>query len=404
MNRPRKPGALQGLVLITAQLFSMLGAVLIAPMLSTMMKEFQATPGAEVLVPMLLTAPSLLLAFFSPVAGILGGRIGHRNLFLSALLIYGLTGMAPLFLTSLYGILASRLLLGAAEAALVTTAMVLLGAYFAGDERQKWVSYHMVVTPWAGAIIVAASGALGSLNWRYIFAMYGISLIVFLVALFAIREPKSDAAAMPEAEGAPVNLPAGDVPVPFAWRSLVHLGFIAVPGSVAFYIAPTQLSFLLDAVGASSPQVSATATAIALAVAPVGAFLTRRLRFLTAGRVLGLGFVAMAIGLLAMALGKSSAFITAGFVLQQIGGGIMIVTAISYVLAISSAEDRGKFSGYWWFIYTLAQFFAPPILVGLQRLLGGTTPAVVASALLLLVYSSWVFSSRLLARNIVIRQ
>lgn len=404
MNSTPKPGALQGLVLITAQLFSMLGAVLIAPMLSIMMKEFKTTPGVEVLVPMLLTAPSLLLAFLSPVVGFFGGRIGHRNLFLSALLVYGLTGMAPMFITSLYGILASRLLLGAAEAVLVTTAMVLLGAYFAGDERQKWVSYHMVVTPWAGAIIVAASGALGNLNWRYVFAMYGISLIVFLVAFFAIREPVSNAAAASAAQDAAADMPPGDVPVPFSWRSAVHLGFIAIPGSVAFYIAPTQLSFLLDAVGASRPQVSATATAIALAVAPLGAFLTRRLRFLTAGRILGAGFVAMAIGLLAMALGKNSVLITAGFVLQQIGGGMMIITAIGYVLSTSSAEDRGKFSGYWWFIYTLTQFFAPMIMVGLRRAFGGITPAVVAAALLLLVYSCWLFRSRLLARKMVMHQ
>jgi MFS family permease len=104
------PGARQALVLISAPLFAMLGALLVAPLLSTIEASYRGTPHADVLVPMLLTAPALFLALLSPVAGLVGERLGPRRLLLWSLGVYGLLGMAPIFLKSLYAILASRLL------------------------------------------------------------------------------------------------------------------------------------------------------------------------------------------------------------------------------------------------------------------------------------------------------
>lgn len=399
----RRPGRVQGLVLITAPMFSLLGAVLIAPMLSVMLKEFRDTPHAETLVPLLLTAPALLLACLAPVAGILGDRFGYRRLLLTSLVLYGVTGMAPLLLSSLAAILLSRLLLGVAEAGLVTAAMVLLGSYFSGDERQKWIAYQGVATPWCGAGIIAASGVLGSLNWRYVFAMYGLSLVIFLVGLFAIKNPAEYA--RPGGRDAAVShdTPSNGDFTRFSWKVALLIGGIAIPGSIAFYLGPTQLSFLLEATGHPDPRAGATATAIALLISPLAAYLTRKFTHLNVGTVLGFGFLMIALGLASMALGTTIGMITAGYVVQQMGGGIMLITAINYVLGLSAPQDRGKFSGFWWFIYTLAQFFAPLVVVGLHELFGGTAPAILATSVLLVVFSAWLFMSEPLACRVVVR-
>ncbi|MDA8348488.1 MAG: MFS transporter, partial [Pseudomonadota bacterium] len=82
--------------------------MLMAPLLPTMLASFHAAPYAQVLVPLLLTAPALLLALFAPFAGLVAGRVGTRRLLLVSLSLYGIAGTAPMYLRTLETILSSR--------------------------------------------------------------------------------------------------------------------------------------------------------------------------------------------------------------------------------------------------------------------------------------------------------
>ncbi len=395
----RTAGTAQGLALVTAPLFSMLGAVLIAPLLATMFAEFKDTPYANVIVPLLLTAPALFLALMSPLTGILGDKIGARKVLLCSLAVYGFAGMAPLFLDSLYSILASRLLLGIAEAGLVTASMSLLSNYFQGDKRQKWIAYQMVVLPWAGAIIMGLAGVLADIEWRLAFSMYSLSFLTLFFGLFVLYDPK------PEDEiSAPVTpTEIEDTPTtqPLTWKLMLHFAVIAVPGSIAFYTAPTQLAFLLDAHGFSNPSTSANITAIGLVISAAGALVTRKLTHIPAGKVLTLGFSLMGIGLILMAQGGNVPTIATGLVLQQVGGGAMLVTAMTYLLSFASVTERGKFSGFWWFTYTLAQFFTPLVLSGLQAITGSRITAITVIGAAIVVYCTWLLSNKSMLRAVV---
>ena len=138
-NRP------QGIVLLFVPVFIMLGPVLISPIVGTLFQHFNGQSYARVLVPLLLTAPALCLALCSPIAGKLANRIGGKKVLVGSLAFYGLMGAAPMLVDSLYGMLASRLLLGVAEAGIITGSMVLTAAYFNGDERQKWIAYQRIL-------------------------------------------------------------------------------------------------------------------------------------------------------------------------------------------------------------------------------------------------------------------
>jgi len=97
-----------------------LGAVLLVPVLPKMQDHFAAVPGAKTLVPVVLTVPALALALLAPFADVIVDRLGRVRLLVGATAVYALFGTAPLWLDSLGAIVISRMLVGIAEAAIMT--------------------------------------------------------------------------------------------------------------------------------------------------------------------------------------------------------------------------------------------------------------------------------------------
>jgi MFS family permease len=397
MTHPRVAGAPQGIILILVPLFAMLGAVLMAPILATMQAYFKDTPHADVLVPMLLTTPALCLALLSPFAGMLGDRIGARPIALWSLGLYAIAGTSPMYLPSLYWIFASRLLVGVAEAGLVASSMVLLSAYFNGDERQKWIAYQNAALPWIAALLIGITGRLGNLSWRVTFAMYALSLLVLIAAIRYLFEPSQSigrAAEQAAERASGLRLPP--------WRPLLRIIAIAVPGSIAFYAAPIELAFLLELQGQTAPSTSANVTAVCLVIGPFGALLSRKLTHLSVGKVLAIAMSTMGVGLIVMAVSRNVPSLAVGMVIQQMGGGLMLVTGMTYVLSLAKPHERGLYSGAWWFFYMLSQFVTPVVMSALLALTGTRTSSVIVAGVLILATCVWLLFAGALRRAVVV--
>ncbi|MFF5365405.1 hypothetical protein ACFY4I_39465 [Streptomyces scabiei] len=65
-----------------------LAVTLISPMVPQMRRHFTATPGADVLAPMVLIAPALSLTLASPFTGLLADRIDRKRFLLIAMACY----------------------------------------------------------------------------------------------------------------------------------------------------------------------------------------------------------------------------------------------------------------------------------------------------------------------------
>ena len=98
----------------------------LAPTLPTLMEHFKNVPYASVLVPMLLTAPSICIALLAPVAGVITDRYGRRRLLLVSLALYGFGGVLPFLVDSFTVVLTGRLFIGVAEAGILTTSTALM--------------------------------------------------------------------------------------------------------------------------------------------------------------------------------------------------------------------------------------------------------------------------------------
>src|SRR5215218_7173724 len=229
----RPAGLPQALVLLLFSCLAVLGAVLLAPVLPSIEDAFAGTPGVEALTPIVLTAPALVIGLTAMIAGRIVDRVGRKRLLVSALVVYAFVGTAPLWLPSLPLIVASRVLLGLTEAAIMTCCTTLLADYFHGSQREKYFGLQVVFTTVAATIFFGVGGALGAANWRTPFWLYVVSLPLAVAAAKLVWQPAPRAQAAARTE----KLPA----VP--WRQFGAPVVVSLLGGLIFYVLIVQLSF-----------------------------------------------------------------------------------------------------------------------------------------------------------------
>ncbi|MFD9042158.1 MFS transporter [Streptomyces bottropensis] len=273
-----------------------LGAVLIAPVLPKMQEHFAAVPGAKTLVPVVLTVPALALALLAPFAGVIVDRLGRVRLLIGATLLYALLGTAPLWLDSLGVIVISRVLLGIVEAAIMICCTTLIGDYYSGRTRERYLALQTMCASISATAFFVIGGALGSAGWRAPFWIYAVGLLLAPAMALTLSKPRLAGDAAPE-------VPGGEKKQ-FPVRRLAGICALTVFGAMVFYTVPVEMSYLLDDLGVKSPGVIGLATAIASAATVIGSIAFTRLSGGAAGR-LPLVFAVCAAGFLVIALANS---------------------------------------------------------------------------------------------------
>ena len=152
----RKAGAAQAIPLLTTIQLPVVPIMALAPNLPLLFRHFADTPGKEFLIPMIITLPSLGIVLLGPVAGLLADRWGRRRLMLWALALFAIAGCAPVFLDDLRAILGAQVLLGVAEAVIITNCNTLLGDYFEEAERNRWLGIQSIIGPVFAATALTA--------------------------------------------------------------------------------------------------------------------------------------------------------------------------------------------------------------------------------------------------------
>ncbi len=170
------PGTAQGILLGLFSLVAVAANVLLAPVLPSIVAHFAPLdPNAEAKVVLAMAAPSLMVAVSASFIGILIDRIGRRSLLIISLFLYGLVGISPAFIQNLDYLVASRFLLGIFEAGVMATSTTLIGDYFEGKERQKWLIMQTVFIAVSGIPLILTGGALGQIGWNMPFVVYGLA-------------------------------------------------------------------------------------------------------------------------------------------------------------------------------------------------------------------------------------
>lgn len=130
-----------------------------------------------------------MIALLGIFAGRLIDRVGRRGPLVAGCLLYGIAGTAPLFLGSLTAIIASRLVLGIAEAGLITISATLLADYWDERGRRLWLTAQGVSGPFLSSAVIAASGYLATREWNAVFNLYWLAFPLAFACWFVLPEP-----------------------------------------------------------------------------------------------------------------------------------------------------------------------------------------------------------------------
>lgn len=362
------------LLLMAGACLPILGAVLIAPVLPQMHDHFADVPGVDVLVPMALTVPALALALLAPFAGVLVDRLGRKGLLVTATLVYAVLGTAPLWLDSLVAIVASRALVGVTEAAIMTCCTTLLGDYYSGRQRDRYLAMQTMCAAISATAFFALGGVAGSAGWRVPFWAYAVSLLLAPAMAAFLPRP------LPHQTGAHHTVSEPRTRRSFPWRPLAGTCALTVFGAVLFYTLQVEMAFLLDDMGVSDSGVIGLATAITSAAIVAGSAL-----FAKAGRNpqawLPTAFGLCALGFTVVWLSPNPVVLTLGAVITCLGGGIMLPSLLTLAMSKLDYADRGRGTGLWTGSFFLGQFICPLAALALTSAVGTLTNAMGVLAL-----------------------
>jgi len=365
----RPASVAQGILLLAVSSMPVLGTVLISPVLPAMGQEFAQTPGADVLIPLIATAPALLIGLLSPVAGLLVERLGSKPVLLAALVAYAIVGVAPAFLNDVLPIFATRLAVGATEAFIMTCCTALIAGYFVERRRVRYLSLQAVVTSLAATAFLALGGALGNLGWRAPYWVYTASLVLAVIG-WLLLWPATERAQKRAAAHEIVRLPARTLAAPLA---------VSFGAAIILMVPIVQLPYLLTAAGVTEPGTIGLIAAVVSLATALGAFAyPLAVRFLGAANVrIGAFFVA-GLGLISLLIAPGPVGIATAIAVTSLGTGALLPGLVTWCLSVIPPSRRGQGIGWWWSSIYLGQFVSPLVVAALGSALGGLTAAVVA--------------------------
>lgn len=372
---PAAASPLRGITLMLAGLMPVLALSGLVPDLPQLFQQFAAVPNRELLVPMIITVPSLCVALFSGFAGAIADRWGRRPLLLASLFAFGALGTLPLLFTNLEAILASRVVVGIAEAAVLTCANALLGDYYDEADRRKWLGYQNMFGALFGSSIILAGGFLADWHWRGPFLLYLIGFAVFVMAWVSCPEPARAGvgASGPATASGPVA--AVDAQASFPWRTVALVCGVTLALSLIYYVQAVQHGRIFGEMGVESPARISILVTIASMGTIVGGYLFKCFSSASMSSMLALSLMAYGAAYLGVAWAPNVNIGLALDALGQVGGGILLPTLIAWALGQYAFEHRGRGMGLWGGAFFLGAFVSPPAL----SLVGRVTPDFLSS-------------------------
>ncbi|MGL5831985.1 MAG: MFS transporter [Waterburya sp.] len=372
-------------LLLVSTLTVMSGAT-IAPSLPAMGEYFADVPNADYLVRLALTLPALLIALGAPVVGIMIDRLGRKPLLLIALILYGLAGSSGLVLNSLNLILIGRVLLGISVAGIMTTATTLIADYYIGNARAQFLGLQAGFMGLGGVLFLSVGGFLADLNWRFPFAIYLFSLILFGFALVFLPEPNRNLNINNTGNAnseTPQKLPV----------KLVFLTYgLGTISQIVFYLIPVQLPFYLKELFAANASQSGLAIALATLMSAIVSLSYRQIKAkLSFIAIYGIAFLNLGIGYLLISLGNIYPIVLLGLAIAGMGLGLIIPNMNLCLTSVTPDAMRGRvLSGVTTSLF-LGQFLSPVVSQPLTKIVGlGTTYGFAGGLMLILMLATFI--------------
>lgn len=366
----RQPRLIHACILLLTASLTVLVAALIGPTLPKMQQHFASVPNVDFLVPLTMTGPMAAMAVFCVLFGVLADRVGRKRLLLGCTTLYAVFGTMPLYLDSLHAIMASRFSLGIMEAGLMTVSTAMIGDYYSGAQRDRYIALQTTTTAVSVFVFNILGGIIGEFGWRAPYYVFFISIVMLpLMAIYLWEPTRHGGAAMTMTHD----------PDGVTWRPwlLARISFIAFLVGVVFLIVPVHFGFLFGAIGVQS----STEIGLAYSLNSVG-FIAGTLAVSWLSRHFALNgllcFAALITGASFLGMKYASGYwaLSVAGMFNGFGTGLLLTSTVIWNMRELPLAQRGLGVGAFQSCLYFGFFINPVFVVGLEKVLGQRADAI----------------------------
>lgn len=343
------------LVLLAAgSLTNIVGGV-VAPVLPDMVEQLRLDPA---LAANLVSLHCLTIALFSPPLGILADRVGRLRVLVPSMILYAVFGVAGAFMHSIWLLLATRALIGAASGGIAAASLGLLGSMYEGEERSQALGITTSTLALSGIAFPIIGGWVGASNWQNVFYLYGLGLpLAALAALYLKEKPKTKAQSTSNNEGDKLRTVLVQ---PHTLRLLFTLSLTSIAMYAVVIYAPLYLERTINAGTIVNGIVLATR---AVGAAIISAFGAKRLaKAVGAACAIAIGFGIMAVTLMTIPLLTQLSWILVAAVFFGVGFGLVLPTLYDSLANIAPSSLKSSVLAVGTGVGFLGQFLSPVLL------------------------------------------
>jgi MFS family permease len=312
----------------------------------------------EFIAQLTLSLAALGLVLGALASGWILEKAGARSTLLSALVVYGVSGAAGLFLRDPMSLLASRFAVGFTSACMTTTCVWGIAAEYSGNRRANGLGNSYALS----AITAVSSTVLGGLlahlgGWSLAFLPYPLfGLVGFVLAFVSLKDVR------------PERVAADSQPY---FKRLFPFYLLAMLVYGIMFMEATQFTFILEEDGIRDPALRSLIIGTITTVAAVTGFgygaLQRRLGLLGTFTV-GLGCMAVALAIVGWTTYIPCAVL--GAALMGIHDGLVSPYLYHAITERTAAAARSRAIGLLSAFSFLGGFLNPLGIAALRREMG----------------------------------
>lgn len=374
------PSRLLIATLLGASTLTIMAAAVIAPSLPEMREVFAEVPAADVLVRLALTVTSLAIGLTAPIAGAVADRIGRPPVLIGSLALYAVAGVAGYFVTDLTALLLTRSLLGVAVGGVMTAVGALITDLFDGEQRSRFLGLQQAFASLGGVVFLPLAGVLAGISWNAPSWIYvaAAPLLPLAVLVFRGSGPRDHIRA---------KIPGGQArgdekSVRTTPRGLVPaLYLVALVGTSVFFMAPTQLPFLLTGLDVPTAVVGLIVASSTASSAVAAMAFARAQRRFDRATLTGVSLALLGLGWIIVGAAPSVPSIVLGVLIGGLGVGLVVPNLNLWISETTSPARRGRVLGGMVSAIFVGQFLSPLVAAPLLGPLGISSTFIAAGAL-----------------------
>ncbi|QLG29695.1 MFS transporter (plasmid) [Halorarum halophilum] len=324
-------------VALLSTLLAPLGVPLVSPALPTIRDALALTDAQASL---LVSAYFLTGIVLSPFIGLLADRVGRRRVLVPSLFVFSVAGAAIALRPGYAVILGIRVVQGTAAAALFITTVTLIADTVEGVQRNTVLGVNTAVLSAGAAIYPLVGGALATVSWNALFAVYLVGLPVAVFAHRVLPEPPV------ERETRTLAYLRRSVSALSLREASVYYGAAFLVELLLFGAVLTTVPFLLAGTYRLSPVLIGGVVTLAEVASVVTSGLNGRFaKRISNHAIVAAGFAAVTVGLLGTWWAPTLAAVVAATTLLGAGWGTVLPSIDAGVSGLVPTRFRaGAFS------------------------------------------------------------